>query len=91
MGPTKITSKYRHASIYLQILAANLICAGHVLAAEPMANACPVDGCEVKILEVKPAGDELALSVQGQLHARCFEKPSPCLVGRTTLTSSKLA
>jgi hypothetical protein len=62
MGPTKITSKYRHASIYLQILAANLICAGHVLAAEPMANACPVDGCEVKILEVKKEGDELALS-----------------------------
>jgi hypothetical protein len=27
-----------------------------------MANACPVDGCEVKILVVKPTGDELVLT-----------------------------
>jgi hypothetical protein len=27
-----------------------------------MANACPVDGCEVKILTIKPAGEELTLT-----------------------------
>jgi hypothetical protein len=45
-------------------MAATLIGAGHVRAAEPMANACPVDGCEVKILEVRQAGDELMLTFE---------------------------
>lgn len=62
MDSTKINRKYRYVMIYVQILAATLIGSGHALAAEPMANACPVDGCEVKILEVVKAGDELALT-----------------------------
>ena len=62
MDSIKINRKSCKALFYLQILAANLIGASHVLAAEPMANACPVDGCDVKILEVKKAGDELALT-----------------------------
>lgn len=32
------------------------------LAAAEMPNACPVDGCEVRIVEVKPSGDELELT-----------------------------
>jgi hypothetical protein len=62
MSPTYIARTYLQTAIYVQILAAILIPAGHVLAAEPMANACPVDGCEVKILEVKQAGDELTIT-----------------------------
>jgi hypothetical protein len=62
MDPTNIVRTCRRAAIYLQILATTLIGAGHVLAAEPMANACPVDGCEVEILEVNQTGDELAIT-----------------------------
>ena len=32
--------------------------------ADVLPNACPVDGCEVKILEVKPAGDELEITFE---------------------------
>jgi hypothetical protein len=64
MEPTKITRVFRHTAICALILAANLYGAGQVLAAEPMANACPVDGCEVKILDVKSAGEELALTFE---------------------------
>ena len=28
-------------------------------AADPMPNACPVDGCDIKIKDVKPSGEEL--------------------------------
>ncbi len=34
------------------------------LAADPMPNACPVDGCEVKVVDVKQAGDELELTLE---------------------------
>ena len=34
------------------------------LAAEPLPNACPVDGCEVKIAGVKRFGDELELTFE---------------------------
>ena len=46
------------------LLATTLIGAGPVLAADPVANACPVDGCEVKIVSVKSSGNELALSFE---------------------------
>jgi hypothetical protein len=62
MSPINITRTYRRAATCVQILAAALIGTGQVLATEPMANACPVDGCEVKILEVKQAGDELEIT-----------------------------
>ena len=62
MKATNIIRQYLNAALYGQILAATLLGSGHALATEPMANACPVDGCEVKILEVEKSGDELALT-----------------------------
>lgn len=38
--------------------------AGRVAAQDALPNACPVDGCEVKIAEVKRAGDELELKFE---------------------------
>ena len=38
--------------------------AGGLLAQEALPNACPVDGCEVKIVDVKKSGDELALTLE---------------------------
>lgn len=38
--------------------------AGSAVAAEPMANACPVDGCIVQIVDIKPAGDELEITFE---------------------------
>lgn len=46
------------------LLAMTLIGAGSALAADPVANACPVDGCEVKIVNVKQSGNELALTFE---------------------------
>lgn len=46
------------------VMAATLFGAGSALAADPMANACPVDGCEVKIVAVKQSGSELALTFE---------------------------
>lgn len=37
---------------------------GGAFAAEALPNACPVDGCEVKIAQVKRSGDELALTFE---------------------------
>ena len=61
MKPVNITRFLRRFSRFTPILAATLIGTGPVNATEQMANACPVDGCEVKILGIKPAGEELAL------------------------------
>lgn len=36
--------------------------ASSALSADEMPNACPVDGCEVRVVEVKPSGDELELT-----------------------------
>jgi hypothetical protein len=33
-------------------------------AADELANACPVDGCEVRIVSVKKSGNELALTLE---------------------------
>ncbi len=38
--------------------------AGGALAADSLPNACPVDGCDVRILEVARSGDELELSFE---------------------------
>jgi len=37
---------------------------GTALAQEALPNACPVDGCAVKITDVKRSGDELALTFE---------------------------
>ncbi|MDH3635985.1 MAG: hypothetical protein OES20_14890 [Gammaproteobacteria bacterium] len=62
MSKTSISRTCRRLAICAPIMATTLIGTNHVLASEPMANACPVDGCEVKILDVKPAGEELMLT-----------------------------
>lgn len=33
-------------------------------AADPLPNACPVDGCAIKIISVKKSGDELELTME---------------------------
>ena len=43
-------------------LAAMLLGAPLATADDSMPNACPVDGCEVKIASVKPSGEELELT-----------------------------
>ncbi len=45
-------------------LSAALLAARIAIAADPMPNACPVDGCEVKISGVKASGDELELTFE---------------------------
>ncbi len=45
-------------------LSAALFAAPVARAADPMPNACPVDGCVVKIASVKPSGDELELTFE---------------------------
>jgi hypothetical protein len=37
---------------------------GGIAAADELANACPVDGCEVRIVAVKKAGAELELTLE---------------------------
>jgi len=64
MSQINISKICRRIAILSPLMAATLFGASHVYASEPMANACPVDGCEVKILEVKPAGDELTLTFE---------------------------
>jgi hypothetical protein len=39
------------------------------IAADAPPNACPVDGCEVEIVEVKQAGDELELTLTSNFTA----------------------
>jgi hypothetical protein len=45
-------------------LAVTALSAGHTLAQESLPNACPVDGCVVKIIDVKRSGDELQLTLE---------------------------
>ena len=46
------------------ILAVIVIAADGVPAAAGMPNACPIDGCDVKIIEVKRSGEELELTFE---------------------------
>lgn len=50
--------------VWVMILSvvAMIIGGGHGLGLAAMPNACPVDGCDVKILEVARSGDELELT-----------------------------
>ena len=43
---------------------ASVVGVGDAIGADALPNACPVDGCEVKILAVKPAGEELELTFE---------------------------
>ena len=64
MNPINIVRTCCRLTTFAPIMAATLITTNYTFASEPMANACPVDGCEVKILEVESAGDELALTFE---------------------------
>ena len=48
----------------ISIVMATTISTGGVFAAQSLPNACPVDGCIVKIIDVKTAGEELELTFQ---------------------------
>jgi len=50
--------------VMILLMTATLIGSGAMGAYAAMPNACPVDGCEVKIVEVKPSGKELELTFQ---------------------------
>ena len=54
------------ARVWVMVLTvvAMMIAGGSGLALAAMPNACPVDGCDVKILEVTRAGDELELTLE---------------------------
>lgn len=62
MNTTNIARTCLRIAVCIPVIAAALGGAGQALAQEPMANACPVDGCEIKIVAIKPAGDELAIT-----------------------------
>ena len=54
------------ARVWVMVLTvvAMMMAGGSGLALAAMPNACPVDGCDVKILEVARAGDELELTFE---------------------------
>ena len=64
---TTISTRGIHpfAGAYLAVLGllATTAVAGVAFAADPMPNACPVDGCVVKIAEVTKSGEELELTL----------------------------
>lgn len=62
MKPLFNVKNLRRMLGYASITFTAMIGSGQANATEQMANACPVDGCEVKILAVKPAGAELTLT-----------------------------
>lgn len=64
MSPINIARVYRRTATSAFFMTGILIGASQAAASETMANACPVDGCEVRILDVRAAGDELALSFE---------------------------
>jgi hypothetical protein len=53
--------------------AATLVAAAPVVVAQEMTNACPVDGCQVKIVSVEKAGDELSVTFEAN-YAPDFSK-----------------
>ena len=53
----KIQSKYQIA----MLAAAFISLPSGSMAADPVANACPVDGCQIKIVSIAKSGDELEI------------------------------
>ena len=53
----KIQSKYQVAAL----LAAYISLPSGSMAADPVANVCPVDGCQITILSIEKSGDELEI------------------------------
>ena len=65
MNPISAKTAYHQAQICAVVLGLLTIAigTGSALAAD-LPNACPVDGCEVKIMGMKRAGDELELTFE---------------------------
>ncbi len=64
MYPVKITSHLDRARIFETVLGVIIFTMGLgvTAAADMLPNACPVDGCEVKITNIERSGDELELT-----------------------------
>ncbi len=63
MKLTMATSDYHRGWVYAALLGMTLVSSASN-AADALPNACPVDGCDVRITGVKPAGDELELTFE---------------------------
>lgn len=50
--------------VMILMMAALIVGSGSILAFAGMPNACPVDGCEVEIVDIKPSGKELELTFE---------------------------
>lgn len=64
MSKITFTRVSHRIAVCAPVIAAALGGAGQALAQESMANACPVDGCEVRIVAIEPAGDELKITFE---------------------------
>jgi hypothetical protein len=66
MNRTSTTSAFypTRGGIIILAAAAVTLGGGQSLAQDPQSNACPVDGCQVKIVDVKRSGKELALTLK---------------------------
>ena len=58
------TPNTTHYWAMVLILTTLIIGYGSIYAHADMPNACPVDGCEVKIIDVKPSGKELEITFE---------------------------
>ena len=65
-NPTLIQPSSRQKIIWwsIPIVLACMWTIGHGLALAQMPNACPVDGCTVRIVSIVPAGEELAVTFE---------------------------
>lgn len=66
MDVTTAKSLHRRSRLYAAIVTVVGLgwSAGGLLAADTLPNACPVDGCEVRIVDIKRSGDELELKFE---------------------------
>ena len=64
MNWTSASKAFRstQGTIMIGAVAAMALASGESLAADPMSNACPQDGCQVKIVDVKRSDKELTLT-----------------------------
>lgn len=62
-GTNRPVMSFRGRVAMAAAMATTVIVADQALAADTMPNACPVDGCEVRITDVKAAGSELELTL----------------------------
>lgn len=65
MRPFNVSNAIRGAGVCSVAVSAfvAVICTGSALAAGSMPNACPVDGCDIKIVAVERSGNELKITL----------------------------